>query len=239
MDGSSSITKSTVRVWDLPTRIFHWSLVFCIAFAWVSYEYAAELKDNALLWHRWNGYAILVLIVFRLIWGVVGSSTSRFSAFIRWPWFAFIYAIDMLKGKKRNFLGHNPLGTWMIIALVLVVITQGILGLFILDHNGFVAGPLQGLISDSWGKYFGKLHRLGFKLILALASIHIIANSLYGLLKKDPLIRAMVTGVKPVAEYEDEMEAHILPHVMRRAALSLFAAMVIVFGGIIVAGGSL
>lgn len=208
-------------------------------FAWASYEYSAELKDNTLMWHRWNGIIILVLIVFRLIWGVAGSSTSRFSAFIKWPHFAFFYAMDMLKGKKRPFLGHNPLGTWMIIALVGAVIMQATLGLFILDHNDVIAGPLQSLISDEQAKYLGRLHRLGFKLVLGLIVIHITANSLYGLVKKDPLIQAMITGKKPAADYEDELEASIVPHVLRRAFLCLLAAFAIVLGGISLAGGTL
>ena len=208
-------------------------------FAWASYEYSSDLKDNTLMWHRWNGIFILVLIVFRLIWGVVGSSTSRFSAFIKWPHFALFYALDMLKGKKRLFLGHNPLGTWMIIALVGAVVTQAIFGLFILDHNEIIAGPLQSLISDNQAKYLGKLHRLGFKFILVLIAIHVTANSLYGLVKKDPLIKAMITGSKPAAEYEDELEASIVPHVLRRAGVCLSAAFLIVLGGVWFAGGSL
>ena len=127
----------------------------------------------------------------------------------------------------------------MIIALVFGVIAQAVLGLFILDHNDVISGPLQVLVSDEWAKYFGKLHRLGFKLIIGLIIIHVTANSLYGLLKKDPLIKAMVTGKKPAAEYEDELEAAIVPYVMRRAALCLFAACVIVLGGISLVGGSL
>ncbi len=231
--------SSNVRAWDLPTRLFHWSLVLCFLFAWASYEYSSELKDNTLIWHRWNGIFILVLIVFRLIWGVVGSSTSRFSAFIKWPHFALFYAIDMLKGKKRLFLGHNPLGTWMIIALVAAVIIQATLGLFILDHNDIIAGPLQALISDDQAKFLGRLHRIGFKIILGLIAIHVTVNSLYGVIKKDPLIKAMITGTKPAADYEDELEASIAPYVLRRAALCLSAAFLIVLGGITLFGGSL
>ena len=231
--------KKNVRAWDLPTRLFHWSFVLCMFFAWASHAYSDLLGDDTLKWHRWNGYAILMLIVFRLIWGVVGSSTSRLSAFIRWPRFAFIYALDTLKGKERPFLGHNPLGTWMIIALVLAVTTQGMLGLFILDHNEIIAGPLQSLVPDETAKFFGRLHRQFFNIILALIAIHITANTLYGLVKKDPLIRAMVTGEKPALNYEDESEAQIVPHVMMRAVACLVIAVIIVLGGIKLAGGVL
>jgi cytochrome b len=184
----------TVRAWDWPTRAFHWTLVFCIVSAWVSFRLADRIGDPTLIWHRWNGYALLVLIVFRVIWGFVGSSTSRFAAFVTWPWSAAGYALDMLRGRKRMFLGHNPLGTWMILALLAAVAAQGMLGLFSLEHNELVAGPLKRLIAHEMSEKVTKWHVWFFNVILALAAVHIAANALYGLVKNEPLIRAMVTG---------------------------------------------
>jgi cytochrome b len=126
---------TSVKAWDWPTRAFHWTLVFCIVSAWASFKLADRIGDPTLIWHRWNGYFILILLVFRLIWGFVGSSTSRFTAFVTWPWNALTYGLDMMRGKKRPFLGHNPLGTWMILALLAAVGIQGSLGLFSLEHN--------------------------------------------------------------------------------------------------------
>jgi cytochrome b len=222
-----------VKAWDWPTRAFHWTLVFCIVSAWASFRLADRIGDPTLIWHRWNGYAILVLVVFRLIWGFVGSSTSRFTAFVTWPWNAAAYGFDMLRGRKRLFLGHNPLGTWMILALLAAVAAQGMLGLFSLEHNELVAGPLKRLIAHELSEKVTKWHVWFFNVILALAAVHIAANALYGLVKKEPLIRAR----KPAEAYEDEDEAVIAEAVGFRALVVLLMAAGIVFGGIIAAGG--
>jgi cytochrome b len=227
----------SVQAWDWPTRAFHWTLVFCVASAWASFRFADRIGDPTLIWHRWNGYALLVLVVFRLIWGFVGSSTSRFKAFVTWPWNAASYGLDMLRGRKRAFLGHNPLGAWMILMLLSAVALQGALGLFSLEHNEIVAGPLKRLVAHELSEKITKWHVWFFNVILALAAVHITANALYGLVKKEPLIRAMVTGVKPAEPYEDQNEAEIASGVGLRALLSLLMAAGIVFGGIIALGG--
>jgi cytochrome b len=227
----------SVRAWDWPTRAFHWCLVFCIASAWVSFNFAGKIGDPTLIWHRWNGYAILVLVVFRLIWGVAGSSTSRLSALIHSPKTTATYAVDTMKGRSRPYLGHNPLGSWMIIALLLIVATQSVLGLFTLEHNELVAGPLKRTISDGLTEFLSKWHVRGFNIILAFVAMHVLANSLYGLIKKDPLIRAMVTGEKPAIPYADAAEARIVANVTLRAALCLLASIATVFGTITVLGG--
>jgi cytochrome b len=227
----------SVRAWDWPTRAFHWTLVFCILSAWVSFRFADRIGDPTLIWHRWNGYMLLVLIVFRLIWGFAGSSTSRFAAFVTWPWNAASYALDMLRGRKRAFLGHNPLGAWMILMLLGAVALQGALGLFSLEHNELVAGPLKRLIAHETSEAVTKWHVWFFNVILALAVVHILANVLYGLVKKEPLVRAMITGVKPAEAYEDQREAEISFGVGLRALASLVIAAGLVFGAIIAAGG--
>jgi cytochrome b len=231
--------KHEVRAWDLPTRLFHWTLLTLVGCAWVSHENAAALGDNSLLWHRWNGYAILVLLVFRLIWGVVGSSTSRFSNFIRSPLATLTYARQLLRGRPLHYLGHNPMGTWMIIALFSALLVQGGLGLFVLDHNDIVAGPLQGTISDELAKLFGRWHRFVFKVIVGLAIIHMLANALYGVFANEPLVQAMVTGKKPAQDYVDASDAVIVPNANLRALVCLIAATAIVFGGIKILGGVL
>jgi cytochrome b len=234
---AASVKHPSVKAWDWPTRAFHWTLVFCLVSAWASFKLADRIGDTTLIWHRWNGYAILILLTFRLIWGFVGSSTSRFAAFVTWPWSALRYALDLATGKSRPFLGHNPLGGWMILILLTAVTVQGSMGLFALEHNELVAGPLKRLIAHETSEAITKLHVKGINLILGLAAIHITANVLYGLLKKDPLIRAMVTGRKPAEAYEDQAEARIAENVTLRALLCLLAAKILVFGGITALGG--
>jgi cytochrome b len=229
-----------VRAWDLPTRVFHWVLVSLLAGAWASYEFAAVFGDNTLKWHRYNGYALLIAIVWRVLWGFVGSSTSRWSAFVRWPWTVARYALDLLRGRDRHYLGHNPLGTYMILGLLGAVTLQAVLGLMTVEHNDVTWGPLYKLVSEDTYKRIGYFHvRLFNYLIMPLVVFHIAANILYGLIRKDPLIRAMVTGSKPAGTFEDQSEVVLVANPLPRAALCLGIAAIIVLGGIVALGGKL
>jgi cytochrome b len=232
-----SVQPERVRVWDWPTRAFHWSLVLAIGSAWVSAEFAGKLGDPTLKWHRWNGYAILVLLVFRLIWGVVGSSTSRIGGFFHSPSATIGYGLALIRGRTVHYLGHNPLGSVMILLLLAAVTIQAVLGLYTLEHNEITAGPLKRTISDAMTDRVSWLHVRGFNVILALAAIHILANSLYGLVKRDPLVKAMITGRKPAKPFVDAPEMQPAGRLGLRAALSLLCAIVIVFGGITLLGG--
>jgi cytochrome b len=237
MTGAPAVS---VAVWDAPTRLFHWGLVLTILCAWPSYQYAEFFSDNTLKWHRYNGLAILVLLVFRVLWGFLGSSTARWRHVLRWPWHAASYGLDLLRGRDRKFLGHNPLGTYMILALLCAVAGQSLLGLVIVEHNDTTWGPLYKLVSEGNQKRVQHWHGAGlYWVILPLIAVHIIANTLYGLLKRDPLIRAMVTGRKPAADYEDGAEATIAADVNLRAAGALVLAIGIVFGTIAALGGKL
>ena len=236
---STGLPIQTVKAWDWPTRAFHWLLVVLIFDAWLSINYDGLVGDTTLLWHRLNGYAILILLVFRVLWGFVGSSTSRFSAFIQWPGAALRYGRALIGGVTPRYLGHNPLGTWMILMLLLAVLVQLGLGLFALDSDGLLGGPLALLVSDDTAKTLGKRHKQFFNVLLALIAIHVTANSLYWLIKKDPLISGMISGKKPAAAYVDEREASIAPNVSLRALLCLVVAAGLVLGGILAASGQL
>lgn len=228
-----------VRVWDAPTRMFHWTLVTLVASAWVSFQYSQKIGDFNLVWHRCNGYAILVLVVWRVLWGFVGASTSRFSQFVRWPWVAAGYGLDLLRGRERHFLGHNPLGSYMILALLGLLALHGTLGLFTLEHNDTVAGPLKRLVSDDWVKTLSFWHRRGFNIILGFIALHVLVNLVYQFIKKDPLITGMITGKKPAADYEDAAELQASARPLLRAFVCLIAAAGVVLGGILAAGGKL
>jgi cytochrome b len=227
-----------VRAWDLPTRLFHWTLVLLIAAAWASWRYSEALGDATLSTHRWIGHAVLVLIVFRLLWGFLGSSTSRFSAWLYWPWTAAAYLLRLLSGHAPRYLGHTPVGSYMILALLAVVTTQATLGLLTVEHNDLTAGPLYRLISEDRQPQITSWHRWTFYwLILPLIAIHVLANILYGFLKKDPLITGMITGRKPATDYADGPEARIVGRPGLRALLCLALAAAAVFGTILALGG--
>lgn len=227
-----------VRAWDGPTRLFKWSFVVLIAVALVTYKRG----DAGLVWHYWNGYAILVLIVFRLLWGIVGSSTARFSAWVVWPWKALVYASDLLRGRHPTFLGHNPLGGWMILALLVLATSQGIAGLFTADNNGLSGGPFANLdFGDPTPiqKTLSRWHHLGFYVLIGFAAVHILANLWYQLFKGDPLVTGMVTGKKPALDYVDQPEMRPAPAAWLRAGLCLLVAIAVVFGTVRLCGGKL
>lgn len=223
--------KTHVRAWDLPTRLFHWALVALMIGAYVTRMYLDDLT-----WHIWNGYAILVLIVFRVIWGFVGSSTARFSSFCYWPWHCARYALDFLLRRPRHFLGHNPLGSLAVFAMLGLIALQGVLGLMSYDdHDSLAGGPLASRVGEATMAAATAWHVWLFYLILAVIGVHIAANVLYIVWKGENLVTPMITGVKRNAHFEDADEAKLAP--LWLAVVCLVAAAVIVFGGIVLAGG--
>lgn len=222
-----------VAAWDMPTRLFHWTLAALILTAWLSYRFSESFGDNLLKWHRWNGLAILVLLVWRVLWGIVGSSTARFGSFLRGPAAVLGYARDLLAGRSRRFLGHNPAGSLMVLALLSIAAVQGALGLFTVEHNDLTAGPLYRLVDEATTKQISRWHRwLYYWVLLPAVALHVTANVLYGVVKREPLIKAMLTGRKPAAAYEDQSEAAIVTRPLLRAAICLAVAGIIVLGGI-------
>lgn len=236
MTGLERRHSSSVRAWDLPTRLFHWTLVLLILSAWVSYEFAEDIGDATLVWHRANGLAVLTLIVWRLLWGVWGSSTARFASFVRSPAAILAYARGLPGRRAARYLGHNPLGALMVVALLGTLATQAAFGLFATDDNDLVGGPLYRLVDEQQNARATRLHdRLFHLLLLPLLALHIVVNVLY----TEPLIQAMVTGRKPAGPYADAAEATIVARPLLRAGLCLGAAAAIVLGGILAAGGRL
>lgn len=221
----------TVRAWDLPTRLFHWSLVTLIIMAYVSRRWG----DAGLVWHKWNGYAILVLIVWRVFWGFTGSSTARFRSFFYWPWTAASYGIDFALRRPRHFLGHNPLGGSVVFLMLGLVGLQGLLGLFSYDdHDSNAGGPLASKFESFW-PLATKWHLFVFDVILAVIALHLAANLLYIVWKGENLVKPMITGMKPAADFEDQPEAEIAT--AGRALVCLIASVLLVFGGIMTLGG--
>jgi cytochrome b len=229
-----------VLAWDAPTRLFHWTLVALIVAAVVSVQFAEQLGDSLLKWHRRIGIAILVLLVWRVAWGFLGSSTARFTAFVGGPRHVLDYFGKLLRGVSVRYLGHNPLGAYMVLALLLAVGGHASLGLFTVEHNDITAGPLYRLLSEDAVKQVSRLHRLAFYwLLLPLIGAHVAANVLYGVVKREPLIPAMITGRKPAAEYVDAAEAVPVRRPLVRALVLLAVSAAVVLGTIKALGGRL
>ena len=227
---AESAAPSTLLAWDLPTRVAKWLLAVLVGLAFASKYYG----DVGLVWHQWNGLAILVVIVFRLFWGLIGGSTARFAGFLYGPGRWIGYVASMLRGRAQHYLGHNPVGGWMVIALLAVVAAQGVSGLFSSDDI-IVYGPLTNVVSDGTISRASALHGTFFQILLWLIGIHVAANIAYSVFGRDNLILAMLTGRKPAAPYADKAPA--TPGSMVLALACLIAAMGVVFGGIALAGG--
>jgi cytochrome b len=173
------------KIWDLPTRLFHWLLAALIAFSWWSAE------EEHFDWHIWSGLAIMSLLIFRLLWGFFGSSTARFTNFVRGPRQVFAYIRDM-KGWRP--IGYSPLGAISVIAMLGALAVQVGLGLFSIDKDGLYEGPLAYLISLDLSEQLADLHEAWFNLILALIGLHVAAILFYRLYLGKKLIGPMVTG---------------------------------------------
>lgn len=236
--GTKEQSPLTVVAWDLPTRIFHWLLVVLVAAAWASYEYSEALGDPVLKCHRWLGLIILTLLVWRLLWGLFGSSTSRFANFVPSPQAIARYAYSAAAGREPKYLGHNPMGSAMIMALLGLLTVQALLGLFTVEHNDLTAGPLYLFLSEAKRKLATSWHRFLFEAVTVwLIGAHIFANIVYAVRRSEPHLRAMITGRKPQRDYADGAGADVVPRPLLRAALLLGISAFIVFGGIWMLGG--
>ncbi len=184
-------TTPTVAIWDLPLRLFHWLLAAAVLGSWITHQLGA----SAFTWHVWFGYCTLVLVSFRLLWGFFGPRHARFSSFVRGPRAAWAYARGLFHDDGPTYPGHNPLGGWMTLLLLALLLAQGSSGLFANDEITDT-GPLYGHVSDATSDWLtGWHHRLANVLWVAIG-MHVAAVLAYLLIKKDNLIGAMVSGRK-------------------------------------------
>lgn len=179
---------TSVRVWDLPVRVFHWALVALLGFSWWSGEH------HDMGWHRLSGYAILALIVFRLYWGVVGSRTARFAQFVRGPRAAIAYFGKLGKRPYQAADGHNPIGGWSVVLMLVTLGVMVVAGLFSVDIDGLESGPLADYVSFDAGRVAAGIHHLVFNVLLALVALHVAAILFYLIGLRHNLIMPMVHG---------------------------------------------
>jgi cytochrome b len=175
------------RLWDAPVRIVHWLLVVLIAFSWWA-------SEDHLNWHRWSGYTILGLVVFRILWGFAGGGAARFASFVRGPKAVAAYVRTLPERAPSNVPGHNPLGGWSVLALLAALVVQVTTGLFAVDIDAFEAGPLSYLVSYDLGRTFAEVHELSFRVIQVLVVVHVAAVLFYLFYKRTNLIAPMITG---------------------------------------------
>lgn len=186
-----TVSGTSVAVWDLPVRLFHWSLVVLLVLAWST----AQAGLSWMPYHLWTGYAILTLILFRLLWGIFGSRHARFSDFIGPPGAAWRYARQLAAGRHPFYLGHNPLGGYMVVLLLTLVLIQVGTGLFATDDI-LVSGPLADQVPGRINRLLTGLHKLNVNILIVAVTAHVAAIGYYRWRFGENLVRAMVTGQK-------------------------------------------
>ena len=189
-----SSNNRSIRLWDLPLRLVHWSLVVLLAALW----WTAESDQTEL--HEKLGYVALGLLLFRLYWGLFGSSTARFSQFVKGPRAIAAY----LRGHSPASVGHNPLGALSVLLLLGLMIAEVVLGLFTQDVDGIEAGPLAQFITYETADLAREWHELLFNVILGVVALHVLAILFYLLVKRDNLVGPMITGWK---RFDQEVQA--------------------------------
>lgn len=212
------MASNTITVWDLPTRLFHWALVVLIALQFASGEF--ELLSMA--WHYWLGYATLALIVFRVLWGFFGSSTSRFAEFVRGPAAAARYALASVRGSEPVVIGHNPLGGWSVLLMLACILLQSISGLFASDDLT-ESGPLAARVSDETVKWMTRVHHINRYVLLILIVLHVSAVLLHWVMRHENLVAPMWHGRKRI----DGARSMALIPVWRALALLLLSSVAV------------
>jgi cytochrome b len=202
--------EQRVKVWDWPTRLFHWLLVLHIPILWFTAE--EEMMDA----HRAAGSVVAGLIVFRIIWGFIGSSTARFENFVRGPRRVLAY----LRGHAPDALGHNPLGGWSILAMLALLVFQVLFGLFATDVNGLESGPLAIHVSFETARLAAECHEMTFNFLLVMIIVHVTAILFYAVVRKRNLVTPMLTGKMAAAYAEPLREASL-----RKLAIALAIGM--------------
>ncbi len=183
-----------IKVWDLPTRLFHWSLVASVIFMFIS----AKQGGIWLQWHLRCGLFLLSLILFRIVWGFIGSDTAKFTQFVRSP----KHILRYIKGKlpENEQPGHNPLGALMVLALLLILLLQIVTGLFSPDENSYVYSGYLSKIAGSNASKIRNIHLVIANVLMLLVAIHFATIVFYRIFKRHNLITPMITGNKKLQE---------------------------------------
>lgn len=170
-------------LWDIPTRIGHWVLVACLPLSW----WSAQSQNFQL--HQWLGYTVITIVCSRIVWGFVGSRHSRFADFLVGPGTVLAY----LRGLGGGSVGHNPLGGWSVMAMLGLLLVQGVSGLFNSDDILF-SGPLYYAAGTPFRDAMGQVHDIAFNALLAIVALHILAVLYHQLRLREPLLQAMLRG---------------------------------------------
>jgi cytochrome b len=197
-------TPVAVKVWDLPIRVFHWALLAIFAFQAVT----GWIGGDLMRWHLYSGYVLLILVVFRILWGFTGGTHARFASFIAGPAATLRFARRLFSREAVPQLGHNPLGGWSVMLMLASLLLQGATGLAAND-GVMTEGPLANWFSIETSNALAVVHRWNFWVLVVLASLHTAAVVFHLVVKRDDVLKPMFTGVKlvPPAFIRERREA--------------------------------
>jgi cytochrome b len=182
-----------VRVWDLPVRLFHWLTVALVAAAYATW------RLNWMEWHGWIGVLMLALVLFRLLWGFLGSQTARFSHFLTSPRIAFAHLKYVFLREADRQVGHNPAGGWMVVLLLALLLAETLTGIYIANDVADV-GPLTGIVPAAAANAIDASHAILWNVLLAAIAAHVLAIFGYAAVKGQDLVRPLITGMKVLHE---------------------------------------
>jgi cytochrome b len=191
-DHAQGAAAARLKVWDPWVRLTHWAIVLLLPFSW----WTAETSRFDL--HFISGFTILALVLFRIVWGFVGSETARFGNFLKGPGAALRHIGHLRDRAAPPEIGHNAAGGWMVLALLLLLLTQATTGLFA-DDEIFTRGPLARRVDSGWSAFATAIHLRAFWVILGCTVLHVLAVLAYRLLFGRNLVKPMVTGVLEVS----------------------------------------
>lgn len=211
-----SAPSAAVRVWDLPVRLFHWMLVLAVAGALVT---GYLLNRSWLTFHVASGTAIIGLIVTRIVWGFLGTRHARFASFLVSPTATIQHTRELIGGHAHRHLGHNPLGAWMIVALLLALTALALTGVIVLG-GFFKSGPLAYAVSFSDGRFLREIHSILAVGLVVLVGLHLAGTLFESLRSRENLVAAMITGKKR-SDFERVRRKRIKAHPIVAAALVL------------------
>jgi cytochrome b len=184
-----SDSPRAIRVWDVPVRLFHWLVVLLVAAAYATWRF------RWMVWHARVGDALLVLLLFRLAWGFVGSETARFSSFLASPRAAFQHLRYALAREPDRQIGHNPAGGWVVLLLLLLLIAETLTGLYVANDIAD-EGPLTEFVPARIANAIEASHAIVWDVLLAAIALHLLAIAGYAVIKGQNLVRPMITGTK-------------------------------------------
>jgi cytochrome b len=220
MASSSTTPLHTTRVWDLPTRIFHWALLVCV----VGLVITANVGGGWMQWHFRLGYSVFTLLLFRIVWGVIGGRWSRFASFIYAP--STIVAYIKGQGRPEHSVGHNPLGAGSVFALLGFLLLQVGTGL-ISDDEISNQGPLNKFVSSARASLATWYHKeVGSKVLIALVVLHVAAILFYLYKKNENLIRPMLHGDKQLGHRVEPARDDAVSRTVAAGVFVLCAALV-------------